>query len=112
MSIEDEKSSSLNERCEVFLITGARTGLVFGEMPGAEAGWTRGESGFVLGMTVAALGEDAVAAGLGAAGDFAEVLVGCCFWGRLDCCPALGSDSARWSSALKGCRQLPQRTLP
>jgi hypothetical protein len=55
VSIEDEKSSSLSERCEVFLMTGARTCLIFGEVSGMGTGWTEGVPGFAPGTTVVAL---------------------------------------------------------
>ncbi|MCL2591447.1 MAG: hypothetical protein FWD67_11410, partial [Betaproteobacteria bacterium] len=107
VSIEDEKSSSLNERCEVFLMTGARASLLFGGTSNAEAA-----PGFVPGATAVALEGD-VAAGFAAVVGEDGVLAGWRCEGEGDGgCPALGSDSARWSSALKGCKQLPQRTRP
>jgi hypothetical protein len=76
VSIEDEKSSSLNDRCEVFLMTGARTCFVFGGASGTDtgagaetagAGWPERVVRFAPGTTVAVL-EGAVVADFAAAG--------------------------------------------
>ena len=109
-SIEEEKSRSFNERCEVFLMTGARTWLVLGEALGVGAGLAGGAPGLVPGVpTVVPEGAGATFFATAAGGG---VFAGWRCGGGEGCCPALGSDSARWSSALKGCRQLPQRTRP